>query len=268
MIDRGRHNLLGVEINAVDYEAAVNQIIGAAQHRRPFGVSALAVHGVMTGVMDKEHRHRLNQLELVVPDGQPVRWGLNLLHQIRLRERVYGPDLMLKVCEMAAEAGISVFLYGSTVETLDQLAEQLVEKIPELEVAGTRASKFGKLAAAEKQEIINEIRCSGAAITFVGLGCPRQEVWTYEFKEALEMPVLSVGAAFAFHAGDLPQAPPMMQRLGLEWLFRLVHEPRRLWRRYVLLNPYFLTLVALQKTKLREFRADDTRPPTSEIGYG
>jgi len=268
MIDRGRHNLLGVEINAVDYEAAVNQIIGAAQHRRPFGVSALAVHGVMTGVMDKEHRHRLNQLELVVPDGQPVRWGLNLLHQIRLRERVYGPDLMLKVCEMAAEAGISVFLYGSTVETLDQLAEQLVEKIPELEVAGTRASKFGKLTNAEKQEIINEIRCSGAAITFVGLGCPRQEVWTYEFKEALEMPVLSVGAAFAFHAGDLPQAPPMMQRLGLEWLFRLVHEPRRLCRRYVLLNPYFLTLVALQKTKLRDFRADDTRPPTSEIGYG
>lgn len=268
MIDRGRHNLLGVQINAVDYEAAVNQIIGAAQQRRPFGVSALAVHGVMTGVLDKEHRHRLNQLELVVPDGQPVRWGLNLLHQIRLRERVYGPDLMLKVCEMAAESEIPVFLYGSTAEILARLSEQLTNKIPELKVAGTRASKFGKLTSAEKQEVIQEIRSSGASITFVGLGCPRQEVWAYEFKEALEMPVLAVGAAFAFHAGDLPQAPPVMQRFGLEWLYRLVQEPGRLWRRYVLLNPYYMTLVALQKTKLREFRADDTRPPTSEIGYG
>ena len=268
MIDRGRHNLLGVQINAVDYEASVNQIIGAAQQRRPFGVSALAVHGVMTGVLDKEHRHRLNQLELVVPDGQPVRWGLNLLHQIRLRERVYGPDLMLTVCEMAAEAEIPVFLYGSTGETLAQLSEQLTKKIPKLKLAGTRASKFDKLTAAEKKEVINEIRSSGASITFVGLGCPRQEVWAYEFKEALEMPVLAVGAAFAFHAGDLPQAPPIMQRFGLEWLFRLVQEPGRLWRRYVFLNPYYMALVALQKTKLRKFRADDTRPPISEIGCG
>ena len=108
MIDNGRHNLLGVRINAVDYEAAVAKIIDAAKERRPFGVSALAVHGVMTGVLDTEHRHRLNQLELIVPDGQPVRWGLNLLHKARLKDRVYGPNLMLKTCEAAAQAGVPI----------------------------------------------------------------------------------------------------------------------------------------------------------------
>ncbi len=268
MIDRGRHNLLGVQIHAVDYEAAVNQIIGAAQQRRSFGVSALAVHGVMTGVLDAEHRYRLNQLELVVPDGQPVRWGLNLLHQIRLRDRVYGPDLTLEVCQAAAEANIPVFFYGSTPEILSLLTDNLRKKFPNLKIAGQKASRFRKLTTQEKQELIEEIRDSGAAVTFVGLGCPRQEVFAYEFREQLQMPTLAVGAAFAFHAGKLAQAPAFMQKAGLEWLFRLSREPRRLWRRYLFLNPQYLTLLFMQKTGLKKYDADDTQPPTSEILYG
>ncbi|MCP4080501.1 MAG: WecB/TagA/CpsF family glycosyltransferase [Planctomycetaceae bacterium] len=268
MIDRGRHNLLGVQIHAVDYEAAVNQIMGAAQHRRPFGVSALAVQGVMTGVLDSEHRHRLNQLELVVPDGQPVRWGLNLLHQIRLRDRVYGPDLMLEVCQAAAEAGVPIFFYGSTSEILERLTGNLLQKFPSLKIAGQRASKFRQLTTQEKQEVIAEIRDSGAAITFVGLGCPRQEVFAYEFREQLQMPTLAVGAAFAFHAGKQAQAPPFMQKAGLGWLFRLAREPRRLWRRYLFLNPRYLSLLFLQKTGLKKYDAEDTQPPNSEMLYG
>ena len=268
MIDRGKQNLLGVNIQAVDYESAVASIVTAAQHRRPLGVSALAVHGVMTGVLDSTHRHRLNDLELIVPDGQAVRWGLNLLHGTSLRERVYGPDLMLEICRAAAQEGIPIFLFGGSRQLLDALSENLLARFPELEIAGELASKFRTISPLEKKEIVDAIHDSGAAITFVGLGCPRQEVWAYEFKEQLSMPVVAVGAAFSFHAGHLPQAPAIMQRLGLEWLFRLVKEPARLWRRYVLLNPCYLGLLFFQWTGLKKFDPQDTVIPTSDISYG
>ncbi len=268
MIDRGRHNLLGVGINAVDYDAAVHRIMEAARAGEPLGVSALAVHGVMTGVLDREHRYRLNQLELVVPDGQPVRWGLNLLYKTRLAERVYGPDLMLLTCQAAAENGIPLFLYGSTPAVLDGLQTRLVKKFPGLQIAGARPSWFRTISVVEKASVIQEIRSSGARMTLVGLGCPRQEVWAYEFKDELQMPVLAVGAAFAFHSGQLPQAPVLMQRLGLEWLYRLVREPKRLWRRYCILNPWYLWLLALQKTGLKRFDTENTVRPAHEILYG
>lgn len=268
MIDLGKFNLLGVNIHAVDYEAAVQKILVAAQERRPLGVSALAVHGVMTGVMDSEHRHRLNSLELIVPDGQPVRWGLNLLHRTRLRDRVYGPNLMLETCKAAAQNDISVFLFGGNQQLLDDLSSKLTGKFPQLKIAGMRASQFRRVSEAEKAEIIEEIQASGAAITCVGLGCPRQEVWAYEFKNELRMPVLAVGAAFNFHAGQLDQAPPRMQRLGLEWLYRLYKEPLRLWRRYLLLNPYYLSLLFGQWTRLRKFDPQNTKVPQEEILYG
>ncbi len=268
MIDRGRHNLLGVGISAVDYESAVAQILDSAQSRKPLGVSALAVHGVMSGVLDREHRHRLNQLELIVPDGQPVRWGLNLLHKTRLNDRVYGPNLMLKTCEAAADAGVSIFLYGSTPDILSELQARLVTRFPKLVIAGSQPSRFRTLSLDEKESVIKDIRASGAAITFVGLGCPRQEVWAYEFKDALQMPVLAVGAAFAFHAGQLDQAPRIMQRLGLEWLYRLFKEPKRLWRRYCYLNPCYLWLLFLQKTGLKRFELNNTVAPNREIRHG
>ncbi|MEL7496667.1 MAG: WecB/TagA/CpsF family glycosyltransferase [Planctomycetota bacterium] len=268
MIDRGKHNILGVNINAVDYEAAVSKIVDAAKARNPLGVSALAVHGVMTGVMDNEHRHRLNQLELIVPDGQPVRWALNLLHRTRLNDRVYGPNLMLETCKAAAEQGIPIFLFGGKQELLDDLNSKLMAQFPQLKIAGMLASKFRTLSPEEKQDIIETINASGAAITMVGLGCPRQEVWAYEFKDDLRMPVLAVGAAFNFHAGQLAQAPPLMQRWGLEWLFRLMKEPKRLWQRYLILNPYYLSLLFLQMTGLKKFDPDSTELPKQEILYG
>lgn len=268
MIDHGKFNLLGVNINAVDYEAAVSKIVDAAQARKPLGVSALAVHGVMTGVMDNEHRHRLNQLELIVPDGQPVRWGLNWLYRTRLKDRVYGPNLMLETCAAAEKNNIPIFLFGGKAELLDDLAENLIRKFPELEIAGELPSKFRTVSIAEKQEIVDTINRSGAGITLVGLGCPRQEVWAYEFKDHLKMPVLAVGAAFNFHAGQLAQAPPLLQRFGLEWLYRLTREPKRLWRRYVLLNPHYLSLLFLQLTGLKKFDPESTELPQSEIMYG
>lgn len=268
MIDLGTHNLLGIRIAAVDYAAAVEAICTAAHQRRPFAVSALAVHGVMTGALDRTHAYRLNQLEMLVPDGQPVRWGLNLLHGLRLQERVYGPTLMLRTCQRAAEEQLPIFLFGGSQELLQRLQQRLCEWYPALQVAGTRASRFRQLAPGEKQELVDEIVGSGARITFVGLGCPRQEVWAYEFRELLSMPVLAVGAAFNFHAGLLPQAPPLMQAWGLEWLFRLSREPGRLWKRYLVLNPLYLSMLFAQWARLRRFSPTDAIAPAHELLYG
>lgn len=268
MVNHGRHNILGVGVCAVDYEQAVDTIAQAARESRPLGVSALAVHGVMTGVSDPEHRHRLNELELVVPDGQPVRWAMKWLHGVRLADRVYGPELTLRTCERAAADGLPIFLFGGTAEVQDALVANLETKYPGIRIAGRRVSKFRTLSPQERDELVAEIRESGAQITLVGIGCPRQEVWAYEFKDALSMPVLAVGAAFNFHAGLLPQAPKWLQDRGLEWAYRLTKEPRRLWRRYLYLNPYYLTLVAGQKLGLYRPGVQDAPKPAGEILYG
>lgn len=268
MIDNGKREVLGVGVNIIDYEAAVDRIVRAAQERRSLTVTALAVHGVMTGALDTTHRYRLNQLDLVVPDGQPVRWALNWLYKAGLTDRVYGPNLMLYTCEAAAKHGLPVFIYGSKQSVLDALQANLKARFPALEIVAAVPSRFRQLSADEKDEVAAMIRDSGAAITFVGLGCPRQETWAYEYREVLPMPVLAIGAAFDFHAGTLPQAPPWMQRNGLEWFFRLVQEPARLWKRYLYLNPYYLTLLFLQATGLRRLKAADGIPPTDEMRYG
>jgi len=266
MIDSGKYNLLGILINAVDYEAAVERIIAAARQRQPLAVSALAVHGVMTGVMDPEQRYRLNQLDMVVPDGQPVRWALNMLYRVNLVDRVYGPTLTLKVCERAAIEKLPIYFYGSRASVLKQLCRNLQQRFPGLVIAGAHPSLFRQLTEEEQLEIAASIKYSGAAITFVGLGCPRQEVWVYEHRDILSMPSLAVGAAFDFHAGTLPQAPVLLQRYGLEWSFRLVHEPRRLWRRYLLLNPLYLTLVLAQFFGLHGFDTIGLMPRSLRYG--
>ena len=260
--------MIGVGVDAVDYESAVTKVIRAAGEQAPMAVSALAVHGVMTAVLDAEHRYRLNSFELVLPDGQPVRWAMNLLHGVGLADRVYGPAFMWKTCEAAATAGLRVYLYGSRQVVIDQLCARLRESIPGLQIAGAEPSTFRRLSSNEKRALVERVRSSGAALTFVGLGCPRQEVWAFEYREALGMPVIAVGAAFDFHAGTLPQAPRILQRSGLEWFFRLIHEPRRLWRRYLYLNPRYVALVALQLLGLKKFDLHDVSPPLTETSYG
>lgn len=241
-----KHNVLGVMIDQTDYDDSVERIIRAAEDGRGYSVSALAVHGVMTGVNDDAHRHRLNSLDLVTPDGQPVRWALRILHGVRLPDRVYGPTLTLHVLEEAANRGLPVFFYGSKPEVLDALTLNLRKHFPELIIAGTEPSKFRTVSPGEKKQIVDRIRDSGAKILFAGLGCPRQEVFAYEFRDAVRMPILAVGAAFDYHAGLVTEPPAFIQRAGLQWLYRLAQEPRRLWRRYLLLNPAYLTLLALQ----------------------
>lgn len=246
MIDRGKRSVLGVGINVIDYDGAIARVLLAARTGAALNVSALAVHGVMTGFLDPVHRFRLNRLSLVTPDGQPVRWALKWLYGEKLPDRVYGPNMMLEICRAAAEDGLPIYLYGSGQTVLDNLSRNLKQQIPKLIIAGSAASRFRTVSDTESTKILNDIQATGAKIVFVGLGCPRQEVFAYENAEALSCPVIGVGAAFDFHAGNQPQAPRWLQDCGLEWLFRLRHEPKRLWRRYLYLNPLFLWNIALQ----------------------
>jgi exopolysaccharide biosynthesis WecB/TagA/CpsF family protein len=268
MIDLGKQNILGIGVNAIDYEAATDGILRAAREKRPFAVSALAVHGVMTGALDPVHKHRLNDLDMVVPDGQPVRWAMKWLYGIVLPERVYGPELTLRVCEQAAAEGLGIYLYGSREEVLDKLTANLQEKFPTLKIAGSQPSLFRRITAAEQADIAETINASGASIVLVGLGCPRQETWVFENRELIAMPLLAVGAAFDFHAGLLPQAPAWFQDHGLEWLFRLIQEPGRLWKRYVFFNTLYLILLGLQFAKLRTPVPENTVPPTAQMRFG
>lgn len=250
MISQGKRSVLGVLVDVVDYQAATSQIIAAARERNHYAVTALAVHGVMTGVQDPAHNARLNSFDLVTPDGQPVRWALNLLHHAHLADRVYGPTLTLKVLEQAAAEGLPIYLYGSTQPTLDRLVPALERMFPALKIAGVEPSKFRRVQPGEANEIAERIKASGARLALVGLGCPRQEVFAYAMRPLLDMPLLAVGAAFDYHAGLLRNPPSWMQRYALEWLWRLGLEPKRLWKRYVLLNPAYLARLAAQRTGL------------------
>jgi len=233
-------SVLGVKVSRVDYASAVDAIIQAARDRRSFGVGALAVHGVMEAQRNRAFSETLQQLELLTPDGQPVRWAMNLLGARELKHRVYGPTLMLKVCERAATEGLSVFFYGNTADVLNRLSQNLKEKFPKLIIAGVIEDRFRDAAPEEDAEDVRLILESGARIVMVGRGCPRQEKWVASHLGVIHAPMLAVGAAFDFHAGVKPQAPRILQDYGLEWLFRLAHEPRRLWRRYLILNPLFV----------------------------
>lgn len=267
MICDGKKSILGILVDAVDYEAAVEQIVDAAKGRRGFAVSTAAVHGVMEGVLNREHKFRLNHFDLVTPDGQPVRWALKILHRVELKDRVYGPNLTMRLCERAEKENIGLYFYGNTNEVLSALRNNLKRRFPRLCISGMEPSKFRSLSHEEQARVIKHIRESGASLVFVGLGCPRQEVWAYEYRELISLPIVAVGGAFGVLAGKVRQAPKWMQDRGLEWLFRLWSDPRRLWRRYLLLNPIYTALVGLQALGLVRFAADG-RQPIGDLFYG
>jgi N-acetylglucosaminyldiphosphoundecaprenol N-acetyl-beta-D-mannosaminyltransferase len=192
----------------------------------------------------------INSSGLAVPDGMPLVWLGRRLSGIDVR-RVYGPDMMLEICRHGAELGWRHYFYGGTDVLLRDLVAQLRTKIPTLQVAGVWAPPFRPLTLVEEDEVTTRINNAAPDLVWVGLGTPKQDFWMARFRPKLQSPVLlAVGAAFSFHAGHVPQAPRWMMRLGLEWLFRLCIEPKRLWRRYVIGVPRFLWLVLLQNVRV------------------
>jgi exopolysaccharide biosynthesis WecB/TagA/CpsF family protein len=237
-----RHSIFGVRVSATDYGEAARCIIDAARRREGATVTHMAVHALVTAAYDPDYRAMVNRFDVVAPDGQPVRWALNYFRKTHLADRVYGPEMMIRLCREAAAAGISVYLYGSTPGVVQALRDRLLQRLPNLEIVGCEPSAFRPLTPEEDEAFIRRVNDSGAGLLFLGLGCPLQETFAYEHRDTVRAVQLCVGAAFDFHAGNKAVAPQWMQRHGLEWLFRLAHEPGRLWRRYLLTNAAFCLL--------------------------
>ena len=233
-------NLFGLGLSVTDYEQATQSIIHAAKAGRSASISCHAAHAVVTFTDREDWTEQLNRFEMITPDGQPVRWAMNLMHNVGLEDRVYGPELMLRVCQMADQEGLSVFLFGGSPNTLQLLRASLLAKFPDLQIAGAISPPFHELSEAENTDFINEINASGASILFVGLGCPKQDLFVVRNRHRLNPVQICVGAAFDFHAGVKKIAPRWMQRSGLEWVFRLLSEPRRLFARYLVTNSVFV----------------------------
>ncbi|MBC7226450.1 MAG: WecB/TagA/CpsF family glycosyltransferase [Thermoflexales bacterium] len=247
-----RVNILGVGISAINMEMALTVIEGWIERREPHYVCVTGVHGVMESQRDEGLRRIHNQAGLVTPDGMPLVW-LSRLKGYRHVDRVYGPDLMLALCEHSVSRGYRHFFYGGAEGVPEQLSEVLQKRFPGLQVVGTYSPPFRPLTPEEDEAVVQVINKANPDIIWVGLSTPKQERWMAEHRARLNAPVLiGVGAAFDFLTGRKPQAPRWMQRAGLEWLFRLLTEPRRLWRRYLINNPLFVALVVLEAMGVRK----------------
>lgn len=239
-----KRDLFGVPVSVTHYDEAVEHVMAAAGQRRSAIVDLMPVHGLVTAARDAAFRAHVNTFDMVCPDGQPVRWALNRFHNAGLTDRVYGPELTYRLCAAAAEQGVSIYLYGSTDAVLARLRANLTRDFPDLEIAGWESPPFRPLTPEEDGAVVERINASGAGLIFLGIGCPRQEVFAAEHRDRIHGVQLCVGAAFDFHAGLKKIAPAWMQKRGLEWLYRLASEPRRLWKRYFVTNTLFLALVA------------------------
>ena len=239
--------VLGVPLAVTDYDRTLDWIDAAVQLGAREYLCVAAVHTVMESREDDALRAAVDGAAFTVPDGQPLAWALRKLgHDIDAR--VYGPELMERACARAAQSGQRHYLYGGRDEkALAQLVANLLDRHPQLQLAGGYSPPFRPLGDAELDEIAARINAARPDVVWVGIGVPKQEKWMAEMRDRLDAPVLvGVGAAFDFHAGLVPQAPAWMQRRGLEWLFRLVQEPRRLWKRYARYNPLFVGAFARQ----------------------
>jgi N-acetylglucosaminyldiphosphoundecaprenol N-acetyl-beta-D-mannosaminyltransferase len=248
-------DVVGVPLALTDYACTMDWIDAMVAQRRRGYVCVAAVHLVMLCREDREVREAVLGSSFTVPDGQPLVWALRALGH-RLPERVYGPTLMARHCERSAATGTRIFLYGGRdPEALELLEYRLRERFPGLRIAGGHSPHHRELTPAEADELTEQINSSGADVVWAGTGQPKQEKWMASMRDRLQAPVLvGVGAAFDFHAGLVPQAPPWMQRRGLEWAYRLAREPRRLGKRYLKYNPLFMAAFARQYARHRRER--------------
>jgi N-acetylglucosaminyldiphosphoundecaprenol N-acetyl-beta-D-mannosaminyltransferase len=244
--------VLGVPLALIDYERTLDWIDAAVASRTPAYLCVAATHTVIAAQDDPALRAAVLGASFTVPDGQPLVWALRALGH-DLRDRVYGPTLMDRACERAARTGQRFYLYGGrNPGALAELARTLRLRHPGLQIVGGHVPPFRPLTEAEEEAVAADIERCRADVVWVGIGVPKQEKWMARMRPRLKAPVLiGVGAAFDFHAGLIPQAPDWMQRTGLEWLFRLAQEPRRLWRRYLRYNPRFVTGFARQLARHR-----------------
>lgn len=245
---------LGIGISAVNREKAADMLMSWLKNRACQTATFAAVHSIVDAQQEPLAKLAMQQSGICAPDGVPLVWLLKLSGKKNV-SRVFGPDLMLDVSKRMAEEGYSAFYYGGTQEAVTDLALQMERRFPGIRTAGTYSPPFRELTDTEETEVVDMINGAQADIVWVGLGSPKQERWINRFRDRLDAPVIAaVGAAFDYNTNRLKRAPRWMQICGLEWLFRLLQEPRRLWRRYLRNNPLFIFLLFCEKTGLRNFR--------------
>jgi N-acetylglucosaminyldiphosphoundecaprenol N-acetyl-beta-D-mannosaminyltransferase len=233
--------IIGVNIDPTSYSLAVQAITTWSNQRSSRYVCIATAHTIMEAYDSPEFQALINHADMVTPDGMPLVWLLKLKGYLS-QTRVYGPTLMTRLLERANEENIPIGLFGGSPSTLMALQKNISTKYPSVPIVYVYSPPFTELSRDEDNQICDEITKSDAQILFVGLGCPKQERWIAAHRGRLSLVMLGVGAAFDFHSGMKPQAPIWMQNAGLEWFFRLVSEPRRLWRRYLVQNPRFIIL--------------------------
>jgi N-acetylglucosaminyldiphosphoundecaprenol N-acetyl-beta-D-mannosaminyltransferase len=237
--------VLGALIDPVSWDEALERIWQLARRRQSGYVGICNAHSVVTAAQDPAFAAALAGADMNTPDGAPVAWMLRKLGHTE-QQRINGPDLMLRYCELASQRDESIFLYGASSDTLKLLQQRLLRDWPTLKIAGAYSPPFRPLSAEEDGQIVKLINDSGAGSVWVSLGCPKQELWMAGQRGRINAVMIGVGAAFDYHAGTLRRAPLWMQQRGLEWLYRLLTEPRRLWRRYLVTNTAFIAGAARQ----------------------
>jgi N-acetylglucosaminyldiphosphoundecaprenol N-acetyl-beta-D-mannosaminyltransferase len=252
-----RANILGVGVSAINMALALETVERWIAKQESHYVCITGVHGVMESQRDVQLRRIHNVAGMVTPDGMPLVW-LSRLKGFRHVDRVYGPDFMLECCELSVTRGYRHFLYGGGDGVAELLSRRLSERFPGLAIVGSYTPPFRPLTKEEDDEVVRRINEADPDFVWVGLSTPKQERWMHEHIGRLRAPVIvGVGAAFDFHAGVKQQAPRWMQRSGLEWFFRLITEPRRLWRRYLVNNPSFVWCVLRQALDARRYELQD-----------
>lgn len=246
-----QYKLFLPEYCALSCTEAAKVIIENARLNTSYGVAALAVHGLIESLNDPVLGAKINKIKMIVPDGQPIVWALNSFYNLGLKFKIPGPTLTLEVLKLANEEHLNVFLFGSTQDTLQKFQSHISREYPNINVVGVHEDRFRDATEEEDTADVLRINDSKAHIVLVGRGCPRQEHWVSDHVGKVNAAMLAVGAAFDYHAGKLTRAPHWIQKAGLEWLFRLVQEPGRLWRRYLFTNLQFVKLCIQTKIKNR-----------------
>ncbi|MFN6962615.1 MAG: WecB/TagA/CpsF family glycosyltransferase [Pyrinomonadaceae bacterium] len=240
-----RERVVSLDVCVTDIDRTVAALAGLARSGRGGYVCFSTVHMVMESFDSAEFGARVNGADLVVPDGMPLVW-MQKLQGRRDASRVRANDLMMRLMEYAARNGMKVGFYGGRQDVIDAICRRAAAELPDLEVVYAYSPPFRPLTADEDRRIVEEINAADPDFLFMGLGCPKQENWMAEHRDRLRAVMLGVGASFDFYAGNVKESPEWLGRLGLEWLFRLTQEPRRLWRRYLILNPRFVWHAARQ----------------------
>lgn len=251
-----RVNILGVGVDPINLSCATDTLITWVEQKTPGYVCVTGVHGIIESQRDENLRRIHHSAAMVTPDGMPLVW-LSKLYGYRKVSRVYGPDLMLSICNKSVSLGFRHYFYGGGQGVPEKLGTKLVEKFPGIKIVGCFSPPYRPLTSDEDRAIIDRINKTSPDIIWVGISTPKQEQWMVEHVDQLKGAILiGVGAAFDFIAGTKRQAPRWMQSIGMEWFFRLLSEPRRLWKRYLINNPLFIILVLGQAFHLKKYNLD------------